>query len=549
MFLAAVGCLALAGTVSTASWAAWFAYPGPQRAHSAHELGATLLRIMLVITGLALLILPLVIVSVAPVNEARLQMRRRPVLSRELWGVLALMAFALILASVRLGESLWYDEIAPWLEYIRYGPGPIVGNYFDPSNHVFMSLLVWMATEVVGDALPLEPAFRLPAVLAFLASVPIFYALGRVLSGGRWGAVLATLTTLAPVMVLEAVEARGYAIMLAATGGMMLCFSLGQRDRPGAWVGYAVLAALGIWAHFVTVFIPIGHAMWLFGTALLTRDRRPAIAGLCAIGLGAVLTLTLYAPILPDFLHLMQEQGSFAATVADRPTLFGAEGLHLLIQLGGTWSWWASLAGLGLLVIGAAQTVRMREPGADVAMASLLGGAVMVLAVLISGAWVYARFALFLVPPAILLMMFALRWLATFGRVVLVIGMMLLIVPWLVELAVRPPKQPLRDAVEYVTREAPNAGVLGVGLFHGVIRIYYPMNDPAWRFTTHGEQDFESELHRNPPRWVIVYYPHLLSPEREAFLRTSGYQVVQTLPGWADWGRGEVVIWRLTLAR
>lgn len=539
--LGGAGLVILSIVVGTGTWADWFTYPGPPRTHTAYESGARLLRLFLALGGLALMTLPWLISRIAPRDTARTP---APVRSRELWSVVGLMTIAAILAGTRVTESLWYDEIAPWMEYIRYGPGPIIGNYFDPSNHILMSLLVWMSTESLGDSTRLELAFRLPAFLAMLGAVPLFYALGRAVDGPKWGAILALLGALAPVFILEAVEARGYAIMLFASCGMMLTFVLGTRGRPGAWTWYAVFAALGIWAHVVTVFVPIGHAVWFVGAAVFTREKRTAIAGLLAILLAAMLTLMLYAPVLPDFVHLAREQGSFAASTADRPTLFGVEGWHLALQLGGSWSWWASLGGLALVAAGLVRAFRQRDEGSRVVLATFLGGALLISVVVITGAWIYARFALFLVPAALLAMMLGLRWLAAIDRRVAAAAIVIVLGSWLADLALRPPKQPLRDAVAFVASyKTPDESVLGVGLFHGVIRIYYPGNDPTWLFTTHGEDDFERMLGTVAPRWVIVYYPHLLTEARRSLLQSSGYTVTRHLPGWADWGRGDVMVW------
>lgn len=542
--LGGAGLVVAALVIGTNGWADWFTYPGPPRTQTAYDTGATLLRILLAVAGLALITLPWLIVKITPHTKTAADSLRSPVQSRELWGVVGLMTIAALLAATRLTESLWYDEIAPWMEYIRYGPGPIVGNYFDPSNHILMSLLVWLSTELLGDGMTIEIAFRLPAFLAVLGTLPLLYALGRVLHGPRWGAVLALLGALAPVFILEAVEARGYAIMLFAASGMMLCFALGRRGRPGAWVWYALFAAFGIWAHVVTAFIPIGHAAWLVGALIFTRTRREAIAGLVAILFAAVLTLMLYAPVLPDFVHLAREQGSFAASTADRPTLFGIEGVHLLLQLGGSWAWWASLGGVVLVIVGLIIAARQRADGGEVLLATFLGGGLLIAVVALSGAWIYARFALFLVPAALLAMMIGLRRLAAIDRRLAGAATVIVLLSWLADLALRPPKQPLRDAVEFVASyKQPGEAVLGVGLFHGVIRIYYPANDPTWQFTTHGEEDFEAMLTALSPRWVIVYYPYLLSESRRALLRDSGYAETRRLPGWADWGKGDVVIW------
>ena len=41
----------------------------------------------------------------------------------------AIVAAALLVRATRIGESLWYDEIAAWRVYGMRGPGAIVGTW------------------------------------------------------------------------------------------------------------------------------------------------------------------------------------------------------------------------------------------------------------------------------------------------------------------------------------------------------------------------------------------------------------------------------------
>ena len=99
--------------------------------------------------------------------------------SRDLWILAGLVAVGLLARATRLNESLWYDEIAAWTSYGVFGSGPIVGHYFDPSNHVAQTLAssfsVWLLETTIGP----ELALRLPALAASIATVPVIFALAR----------------------------------------------------------------------------------------------------------------------------------------------------------------------------------------------------------------------------------------------------------------------------------------------------------------------------------------------------------------------------------
>ena len=165
-----------------------------------------------------------------------------------------------------------------------------------------------------------------------------------------------------------------------------------------------MLCAAGVWTHFVTAFVPIGHAVWLGWRATRHHEIRRAVHGGVALALAAVATIALYAPALHD---LLDTRGMYVASRGDEPSVFGTEGWHALLQLGGSWYAWAALPGLALLVFGGVTTMRStgRSPNLrDAAAITLLGLPVLLLVVLASGSWMYARFALFSLPGAVLLM-------------------------------------------------------------------------------------------------------------------------------------------------
>ena len=77
---------------------------------------------------------------------------------------------------------------------------------------------------------------------------------------------------------------------------------------------YAVVTTLGIWSHLVTVVVPMGHALFLIGTIMLTRKntsvvRGRAWGGLFAITLAGVTTITALAPVVVGHEFHQQDQG------------------------------------------------------------------------------------------------------------------------------------------------------------------------------------------------------------------------------------------------
>jgi hypothetical protein len=447
---------------------------------------------------------------------------------------------ALLVRGPRLGESLWYDEIAAWREYGVHGPGRIVSTYFDPSNHVAHTLLTWASMRAFAGLLGQELALRLPALLFSLLAVGAMAGLGRAAGGRRVGRLAASLAALAPVLVLEGVEARGYSMMVffAAASTTQLLAALDGRGRH-RWAIYAALAAAGTWAHPVTAFVTIGHAAWIAARSVRRRTAADLIRGGPGIVAAGVVALALYVPIIDDLLRI---RGTFSGTL-ETPSPFGVEAGHTLLQLGGAWAWWAALPGLVLAALGLETCVR-DERMRDAVLASLLGLPILWATLAVTSSWMYARFALFAVPGGLLLVAAGLdvawRWRRSAGLLALAV----LLAGYAVDLATRPSKQPLREAADLVRRErAASDTLLVIGLRHSVMDAYAGDLAPVHSLR-HGD-GLDAELAAELPTWIVMLYPARVHATRHELLARRGYDVVARYPGWVDWGHGDVVVLRL----
>lgn len=453
---------------------------------------------------------------------------------------------ALLLRALRIDESLWYDEIAMWLTYGLAGPGAIVGQYFDPVNHIAHTLTAWASVRTTAPALGMELALRLPSLLASLATVPIVYALCRGAFAARTSAIAAGLIGVLPVTVFSGVEARGYAmvVMLTAASTWAL-IEARRRGAPGLWALYALLAALTVWTHMVAVCVFLGHGLWIAWAAWRDHARRQALVGGGGLALAAALTLLLYAPVLPEVMD--QLTGDFQLRdVEAQPALWGEQGMRMLWQLGGAWQWWAAVPGLALVGLGAMTLWRDRRdeeaPRRREVVALLwLGLPVMLVMVALLGTWVYARFALFVMPAAAVTMALGIeglwRWrgAAAMAALALMLGLSAYLTLTL------PPKQPLREATQFVAaNRAAHEEVLSVDIGHAVLRLYAEGMPMAFSFM-HGA-DLPQQLAAQPPAWIIVLYPEHLEPAAENAMRSHGYRQVQHFRGWLD--DGDVLIYR-----
>jgi hypothetical protein len=459
-----------------------------------------------------------------------------PIRSREHWLILGLFVLGLALRLPRLGESLWFDEIASWSGFGQGGPGWIVGTYSDPANHIFHSLLTWCSVTWLGlDGFSL----RLPALLFSLATILPLYWLGRDAMTPRVGYFAGLLMAVAPVAVLEGVESRGYSMMIffAAMQSWLL---LRARSRPSGatWFAYVLCAAFGAWAHLTTVFITLGHGVWVVWCAGRERQWRPLLPAGAALACAAILTVTLYAPVLPQMLEI---RSTFATVEGNEPRLIGPEGLHTLLQLGGSWAWWAALPGLLLGALGVYQGSYDRIARGTLAM-TLIGLPLMIVVIALGDSWLYARFTLFALPGALFAIalgmeaVWRLRPPVGFGLVALIALLAA------TELGLRPPKQPLRDALDAIRASSLTSqrGV-AIGLSHEFEA--YSGGLDVFASPQHG-RDLADLLGRVQPAWVVLDYPQSVSGETYDVLRDRGFIETARLRGWVDWTNGDVVIYR-----
>ena len=467
--------------------------------------------------------------------------------------VVAMVAAVLLATAIRapfLTDSLWYDEIAAFLGYSINGPWGAVSTYYTQANHVLHSLLAWGSGAALGVD---EVTVRLPSFLAGLGTVLAvawlaMTALGRDAKGVRLAVTAAFITALLPIAVLPATEARGYSLMTLFSALMTGAFLRALRIRTrSAWLIYAAACALGIWAHLVTVCVPAFHAAWC--VAVLVRGApstasgitpKAARAGLMAIGMAALLTLLVYAPILSAMFAIRSE---FRALDGNEPTLIGPEGWMMLLSIGGTWKGWASLAALPLVVAGLAAATR--DTRLRTALVLSLGGTVLALAFpLFLGSWLYARFLAFTMPGIALLL--AAGFLEINDRTPRAARVIALLVAsaWIASLATLGPRQQIREAVMYVaSHRTPTEGAFAVGLPDDVHQWYaVPLGIDMPGSGPYGTA-LQQHLHDPAAAWAVLLYPRTLTAAADQ-LREAGFVEEARFPGWIDAGGGEIIVLR-----
>lgn len=212
----------------------------------------------------------------------------------------------------RLGsQSLWYDEgFSVWLA--RQPLPAVTFGDFNPPLYYYL-LHFWVSGAGTG-----EFAVRFPSALFGTLTVAATFALGSALFGAAAGLVGAVLAALSPFLVWYSQEARMYA--LAVLLGIVASWLAWQgfNGRRG-WPAYAVAVTAGAYTHYLSLLVPIGHALFAAG-CLFDPKGRPAVRGWLAAAVGAGLAylpwlptayahaqLQTYWPGRPDLLRLLQD--------------------------------------------------------------------------------------------------------------------------------------------------------------------------------------------------------------------------------------------------
>lgn len=454
---------------------------------------------------------------------------------------------ALLVRAPFLADSLWYDEIAAFAGYSMDGAWGAVGRYFSQANHVLASLLAWMSAEAFGVD---EVSMRLPALVAGLATVPATAWLGREAGGMRVAAAAAVAVAVMPTAVLPSTEARGYALMMlfaALSSASLLCWL--RTGARAAWWCCAASYALGAWSHLVFACVPAFHAAWLAwrwaraprGGEGGGRDaRRRTATGLGTVLAGGAAALGLYAPILGQMLGMRNE---FRALDGNEPTLLGPEGAWMLLSVGGSWTWWATVASLPLAVAGAAAAMRDRALRAGLS-ASLGGVLVALLFPTVLGSWLYARFIAFTVPGIAVLLAAGACALWTRARWAGATCSVVAIAAWTAALVAIGPRQQLREAIELVDRATqPGDRAFAVGLPDDVHAWYAAPKGLEMPGSGPYGRDLARHLADPSMRWCVLLYPRALA-DRRAELVGAGFEEVHRFDGWIDQGDGAVLVLR-----
>lgn len=436
--------------------------------------------------------------------------------------VLAVVAVAVIARAIGLNGGMWVDEIYSLVRSFRAPLPSILTEFWGDNHHPLYAILAHLSRGVFGES---PWAVRLPAMLFGVAAVPMLYSLGLRVVTHREALLGSLLLAVSYHHVWFSQNARGYsAIAFFAILSMWALLRATETGQAKYYLLYALAAGLGAYTHLTMIFVVVGHALatlaWLVWPGTTIDRKAVARGGMLAFGLGAVLTLCLYGPMLGAVVHFFLNRPSQLRGVST-PTWAFFETIRVLVMGLG-----AGVALVGGVVLAAGAVVGVsgiasmwkRHP----LFILMLAGPMLVTA---AGAaatrgTMYPRFFFFAIGPAMLLAVrgaFAAGdWLGrrmarvSLGERLALWGVRTVILLSAMSLSInyRYPKQDFEGAMRYVvSARAPGDQVVSTGLPSDPYGMLYGQ---AWpNLSTRRELDSVRSL--GGRTWVLWTFPRYLA--------------------------------------
>ena len=331
-------------------------------------------------------------------NTAEIVTTQRAVRPLDVIFLVTLVLIGTGLRFYRIDTGLWFDEIVTLLDSVRFPLGRIVTHFPSNNDHPLYSVLAHLSVSLFGES---PWALRLPSALFGVATIPLLYFVGLAIGDRREAAAATTVLTVSYHHIWFSQNARGYTALLfsvlLATYVLIRWLDTGRR---GFLLSYALVTAIGAYAHLTMVLVSVSHAVAL-GIAWLVSDRDPRLRTqwihLAGAFVGAaVLTVFCYAPMVADVSAFFTTQTVTSTEVATPIWAIVAAIRGLQVGFGVVWG-----VAAGALVFAAGAWSFWRERPA-VALLLLLPAPMTVLLALALDRPIFPRFVFFAVGSALL---------------------------------------------------------------------------------------------------------------------------------------------------
>lgn len=205
-------------------------------------------------------------------------------------------------------SSLWLDETGTYWTARDGFVDTIHRSFMFEGQTPLYYLVSWTSIHLGG---PRELMARMPSVIFAAGALVIVFALGRRLLDSEAGVYAAVVFATTPWVVVEAAEARPYALALLLECASILALIVWMRSkRPRDGITYVALTVLMLYADYLFVSVLIIHALYLL------LERRRGSIGTRHIVAVAAGVLIFMIPFVPQLRSLAMQSGDRAVPVA-----------------------------------------------------------------------------------------------------------------------------------------------------------------------------------------------------------------------------------------
>jgi 4-amino-4-deoxy-L-arabinose transferase-like glycosyltransferase len=199
-------------------------------------------------------------------------------------------------------QSTWTDEVAT-ASYLHGSLKQTLLVLPVDTNPPLFYVLEWIFVRVFGQG---DVGLRVLSAVAGTLTIPVLYAIGRVVASSRAGLVAAVLGAVQPMLWWYSQEARPYALFTLLGALALLGFVIALRDRS-VWglALWAVCGGLMLTTHYFSVVALAPQAGWLL-VSLRGRRRETliAFAGLAVVLIALSMTAALQSEAPEGISHL-----------------------------------------------------------------------------------------------------------------------------------------------------------------------------------------------------------------------------------------------------
>ena len=199
----------------------------------------------------------------------------------------------------QMGAPVIYDEAFTYTYYASRPFSILLSDYSYPNNHIFHTLLVKLSTSVFGVGLW---QLRLPALLAGIAVMPLFYLFVRAMFNRYIALMSLALVAASGGLIEYSALGRGYSLTwFFFIAALLAGRHFVKTNNTVSAIAVGVACAMGMWTVPTMIYAVATVYLWLLlyiGGKYESSLRQRTTKLLLSVAVFVLLTALFYTPVL-----------------------------------------------------------------------------------------------------------------------------------------------------------------------------------------------------------------------------------------------------------